>query len=101
LFDSDVGFYASLLTLLAPGILRIYSLMDPGLPEVWQMIFYLLFVSAFLRERYFASGVLIALAYLFRNNSIVLVPASLLWMFIYRRKALFGLPAVKMLGAAS
>ncbi len=58
------------------------------------MIFYILFAYALLKEKYPAAGLLMALAYLIRNNSVMLIPATLIWMFIHRRRALFGAPAL-------
>jgi len=100
LLGADAAFYAALLSLFCPSLLRLYSFMDPGLPEVWQMIFYLLFVLVMVEERYVAAGLLMGIAFLFKRNSFVLIPSALAWMAVYRRKHLFGLPVVKIFGVA-
>ncbi|HOO55270.1 MAG TPA: glycosyltransferase family 39 protein [bacterium] len=100
LFGSKAAFIAALLALFSPGLLRLYTLMDPGLPEAWQMIFYILFVSALFSERYATAGLLMALAFLFKRNSFVLIPATLIWMFFFRRKKFFGVPIIKVFGVA-
>ena len=98
--NDDIGFYAALITLFLPALLRVYYLADPGLPEVWQMIFYMLFARFLLEERYAAAGLLMGLAYQFRQNSVVLIPAAILWMLFFKRKQLFGAGAVKMFAVA-
>ena len=100
LFSPKVGFCAALLTMFNPQLIYNYTTADSGLPDIFQMIFYLLFVLVLIEERYALAGILMALAYLFRNNSVVLIPGALCWLFLYRRRALFGAPAVKMLGIA-
>ncbi len=100
LFGPDIGFYAALLSLFSPCLIRTYTLMDPGQPEVWQMILYIFFFYSLVKERYAVSGLLMAVAFLFRNNSAMLIPATLIWLFLHRRKALFGAPAFKLFGVA-
>ncbi|HOX27856.1 MAG TPA: glycosyltransferase family 39 protein [bacterium] len=95
-FDEKTAFYASVLSMFTPSLLRLYTLMDPGLPEVWQMIFYLLFLSAMIDEKYIIAGILMALAYLFKNNSMVLIPSALIWLYTVKRKHFFGLPLLKI-----
>lgn len=99
-FGRDAAFIAALLSLFAPGVLRLYAWMDPGLPEAWQMIFYLLFFSFLLGERYAAAGAVMALAFLFKQNSFMLIPSAVLWMFIFRRRHLFGVQALKLFAVA-
>ncbi|MEW5946133.1 MAG: glycosyltransferase family 39 protein [bacterium] len=99
LFSESTGFYAALLSLLSPSLLRQYTFLDPGLPEVWQMIFYLLFVLALTEERYARAGFMMGLALAFKRNSAVLIPAAAIWLLIFRRKKTLG-AAAGLFGAA-
>jgi 4-amino-4-deoxy-L-arabinose transferase-like glycosyltransferase len=100
LFSPETAFYAAVISLFSPPLLSLYTLMDPGLPEVWQMIFYLSFILAMAEERYALSGALMALAFLFKQNSVMLIPTTVIWLFLCRRKALFGVPTLKIFGVA-
>ncbi|MFA6449762.1 MAG: glycosyltransferase family 39 protein [bacterium] len=100
LFSDNAGFYAAILTLFLPALLRLYFLMDPGLPEAWQMIFYLLFVLYLLEERFVIAGILMALAFLFRQNSVILIPAAIIWLAALPGKRLFRLATVKLFAVA-
>jgi 4-amino-4-deoxy-L-arabinose transferase-like glycosyltransferase len=100
LFGEDPAWHAAILSLFLPSFLRLYYLADPGLPEVWQMIFYLLFAVFLYEERYAAAGLLMGLAYQFRPNSVALIPAALIWMAIRRRDRLFSAGTFKMFAVA-
>ncbi|HPN94283.1 MAG: hypothetical protein BWY28_00847 [bacterium ADurb.Bin236] len=100
LFGEDPAWHSALLSLFLPSFLRLYYLADPGLPEVWQMIFYLLFAVFLYEERYAAAGLFMGLAYQFRPNSVALIPAALIWMAIRRRDRLFSTASLKMFALA-
>ncbi len=100
MFSQETGFIAALLIMLSPSVLRQYTFMDPGLPEVWQMMMYLFFILMLVEERYIVAGLLMGLAFSFKRNSIMLIPSALVWLMLFRRKQLFGIPALKLFAAA-
>lgn len=100
MFTAETGFIAALLTMLSPSVLRQYTFMDPGLPEVWQMMMYLFFILMLVEERYIVAGLLMGLAFSFKRNSIMLIPSALVWLALFRRRQLFGVPALKLFAAA-
>ncbi|MEW6200708.1 MAG: glycosyltransferase family 39 protein [bacterium] len=97
LFSPQAAFCAALLSMFNPQLIYLYSMADSGLPEIFQMLFYLLFALMLIEEQYALAGVLIALAFLFKHNSIILIPAALSWLFLYRRNALFSRSTLIML----
>ncbi len=83
-FGAKVAFIAAILTFFHPRFLYSYTFDEPGLPEVFQMIFFLYATYFCLKGRYFHCGVFVGLSFLMKQNGIVLIPAFFLWVFIFK-----------------
>ncbi len=99
-FDPDAAYIAAILTLFSPSLLRVYDVMDPGLPEVWLMIIFLSFASALLDGNFFRAGILMGIAFLVKKNAAVMIPATLLWLALCRPRILFSRGAVLLFSVA-
>jgi len=86
-FSQKIAFASAVTTMLLPRIVLLSTREDPGQPNLFVTILFLLAILFFLERRWIRAGLVTGITVLTRLTGIVLIPVFLVWSLLFNRKA--------------